>query len=161
MPIELPRGLPFAVDTWTPASALKRHRFLTHAHRDHLAGITTTSAVYASRLTVLIVRHIFPQVNTSLHRISLCLVRFFYLISIPVFLGKFPLSKAWAGRVRGDGARGAGARSGSRRRLHRHCLRRQPLPWSVRQRRPLPILANSLISTTTANSKSFCCSQVR
>uniref|UniRef100_A0A453S2Q7 DNA repair metallo-beta-lactamase domain-containing protein n=1 Tax=Aegilops tauschii subsp. strangulata TaxID=200361 RepID=A0A453S2Q7_AEGTS len=42
MPIELPRGLPFAVDTWTPASALKRHRFLTHAHRDHLAGITTT-----------------------------------------------------------------------------------------------------------------------
>lgn len=73
MPIELPRGLPFAVDTWTPASALKRHRFLTHAHRDHLAGITTTSAagaVYASRLTVLIARHIFPQVNTSLHRTS-------------------------------------------------------------------------------------------
>uniref|UniRef100_A0ACD5ZWC6 Uncharacterized protein n=1 Tax=Avena sativa TaxID=4498 RepID=A0ACD5ZWC6_AVESA len=66
MPIELPRGLPFAVDTWTPASALKRHRFLTHAHRDHLAGITTTSAagaVYASRLTVLIARHIFPQLG--------------------------------------------------------------------------------------------------
>jgi DNA cross-link repair 1A protein len=66
MPIELPRGLPFAVDTWTPASALKRHRFLTHAHRDHLAGITTTSAagaIYASRLTVLIARHIFPQVT--------------------------------------------------------------------------------------------------
>ncbi|CAM0910659.1 unnamed protein product [Alopecurus aequalis] len=66
MPIELPRGLPFAVDTWTPASALKRHRFLTHAHRDHLTGITTTSAagaVYASRLTVLIARHIFPQLG--------------------------------------------------------------------------------------------------
>ncbi|XP_047050665.1 uncharacterized protein LOC124655877 [Lolium rigidum] len=66
MPIELPRGLPFAVDTWTPASALKRHRFLTHAHRDHLVGITTTSAagaVYASRLTVLIARHIFPQLG--------------------------------------------------------------------------------------------------
>ncbi|KAF0901234.1 hypothetical protein E2562_038799 [Oryza meyeriana var. granulata] len=55
MPIEVPRGLPFAVDTWTPASALKRHRFLTHAHRDHLAGITATNvtAVYASRLTIL------------------------------------------------------------------------------------------------------------
>ncbi|KAE8780658.1 putative F-box/LRR-repeat protein 23 [Hordeum vulgare] len=68
MPIELPRGLPFAVDTWTPASALKRHRFLTHAHRDHLAGITTTSAagaVYASRLTVLIARHIFPQLGAD------------------------------------------------------------------------------------------------
>ncbi|KAM0893222.1 hypothetical protein ACQ4PT_025239 [Festuca glaucescens] len=42
---------------WTPASALKRHRFLTHAHRDHLTGITTASvagAVYASRLTVII-----------------------------------------------------------------------------------------------------------
>nr|TKW08096.1 hypothetical protein SEVIR_6G006400v2 [Setaria viridis] len=34
MPIEMPRGLPFAVDTWTSASSLKRHRFLTHAHRD-------------------------------------------------------------------------------------------------------------------------------
>uniref|UniRef100_A0A8R7R252 DNA repair metallo-beta-lactamase domain-containing protein n=3 Tax=Triticum urartu TaxID=4572 RepID=A0A8R7R252_TRIUA len=65
MPIELPKGLPFAVDTWTPASALKRHRFLTHAHRDHLAGITTAGAVYASRLTVLIARHIFPQLGSD------------------------------------------------------------------------------------------------
>ncbi|KAF8712613.1 hypothetical protein HU200_028369 [Digitaria exilis] len=71
MPIELPRGLPFAVDTWTPSSALKRHRFLTHAHRDHLAGIATTSAVsasspvYASRLTVLIALCIFPQVDRA------------------------------------------------------------------------------------------------
>lgn len=71
MPIETPRGLPFAVDTWTPASALKRHRFLTHAHRDHLAGIATTSAVsasspvYASRLTVLIALRIFPQLDRA------------------------------------------------------------------------------------------------
>ncbi|CAO2186605.1 unnamed protein product [Urochloa humidicola] len=71
MPIEMPRGLPFAVDTWTPASAVKRHRFLTHAHRDHLAGIAVTSAVsasspvYASRLTVLISLRIFPQLNPA------------------------------------------------------------------------------------------------
>lgn len=68
----MPRGLPFAVDTWTPASALKRHRFLTHAHRDHLAGITATSAVsassspvYASRLTILIALRIFPQLDRA------------------------------------------------------------------------------------------------
>ncbi|CAL5009456.1 unnamed protein product [Urochloa decumbens] len=71
MPIEMPRGLPFAVDTWTPASAVKRHRFLTHAHRDHLAGIAATSAVsassrvYASRLTVLIALRIFPQLDPA------------------------------------------------------------------------------------------------
>ncbi|BAF22713.1 uncharacterized protein [Oryza sativa Japonica Group] len=67
MPIELPRGLPFAVDTWTAASAVKRHRFLTHAHRDHIAGITATNvaAVYASRLTILIACHIFPQLDRA------------------------------------------------------------------------------------------------
>jgi DNA cross-link repair 1A protein len=71
MPIEMPRGLPFAVDTWTPASSLKRHRFLTHAHRDHLSGIAATSAVsasspvYASRLTILIALRIFPQLDRA------------------------------------------------------------------------------------------------
>ncbi|PAN33256.1 hypothetical protein PAHAL_6G006200 [Panicum hallii] len=71
MPIEMPRGLPFAVDSWTPASALKRHSFLTHAHRDHLAGIAATSAVsasspvYASRLTVLIAIRIFPHLDRA------------------------------------------------------------------------------------------------
>ncbi|KAJ1266833.1 hypothetical protein BS78_07G009000 [Paspalum vaginatum] len=71
MPIEMPRGLPFAVDTWTPASSLKRHRFLTHAHRDHLTGIAATAAVsvsspvYASRLTVLIALRIFPQLDRA------------------------------------------------------------------------------------------------
>jgi DNA cross-link repair 1A protein len=73
MPIEMPRGLPFAVDTWTPASSLKRHRFLTHAHRDHLAGIAATSAVsastsspvYTSRLTILVALRIFPQLDRA------------------------------------------------------------------------------------------------
>ncbi|KAL2906817.1 5' exonuclease Apollo [Bienertia sinuspersici] len=41
MPIEMPRGLPFSVDTWNPNSMLKRHHFLTHAHKDHCSGITT------------------------------------------------------------------------------------------------------------------------
>ncbi|TVU13913.1 hypothetical protein EJB05_37349, partial [Eragrostis curvula] len=68
MPIEMPRGLPFSVDTWTPASSLKRHRFLTHAHRDHLAGIAGTAAapcIYASSITVLITLRYFPQLNRT------------------------------------------------------------------------------------------------
>jgi DNA cross-link repair 1A protein len=65
MPIDVPRGLPFAVDMWTPSSALKRHRFLTHAHRDHLTGITTAAAIYATRLTVLITLHYFPQLDRA------------------------------------------------------------------------------------------------
>ncbi|TVU02133.1 hypothetical protein EJB05_52400, partial [Eragrostis curvula] len=68
MPIEMPRGLPFSVDTWTPASSLKRHRFLTHAHRDHLAGIAGTAAapcIYASSVTVLITLRYFPQLNRA------------------------------------------------------------------------------------------------
>ncbi|TVU13640.1 hypothetical protein EJB05_37060, partial [Eragrostis curvula] len=66
MLIEIPRGLPFSMDTWTLASSLKRHRFLTHAHRDHLAGITDTAAapcIYASSVTVLITLRYFPQLN--------------------------------------------------------------------------------------------------
>ncbi|KAL6619555.1 hypothetical protein ACP70R_034694 [Stipagrostis hirtigluma subsp. patula] len=47
---------------WTAASALKRHRFLTHAHHDHLVGITNAApaSIYASRLTVLIALCISP-----------------------------------------------------------------------------------------------------
>uniref|UniRef100_A0A0D9V8L4 DNA repair metallo-beta-lactamase domain-containing protein n=1 Tax=Leersia perrieri TaxID=77586 RepID=A0A0D9V8L4_9ORYZ len=69
MPIEMPRGLPFAVDTWGPSSRRRRHRFLTHAHRDHLVGAAAAAAdsggdgpgaVYATRLALdLAVRH-FP-----------------------------------------------------------------------------------------------------
>ncbi|TVU06807.1 hypothetical protein EJB05_46842, partial [Eragrostis curvula] len=68
MPIEMPHGLLFSVDTWTPASSLKRHRFLTHAHRDHLAGIAGTAAapcIYASSVTVLITLRYFPQLNRA------------------------------------------------------------------------------------------------
>ncbi|TVU24034.1 hypothetical protein EJB05_26426, partial [Eragrostis curvula] len=68
MPIKMPCGLPFSVDTWTPASSLKRHRFLTHAHRDHLAGIAGNAAapcIYASSVTVLITLRYFPQLNRA------------------------------------------------------------------------------------------------
>ncbi|TVU51420.1 hypothetical protein EJB05_02851, partial [Eragrostis curvula] len=57
---------PFSVDTWTPASSVKRHRFLTHAHHDHLAGIASTAAalcIYTSSDTVLIMLCYFPQLN--------------------------------------------------------------------------------------------------
>uniref|UniRef100_A0A0E0CB50 DNA repair metallo-beta-lactamase domain-containing protein n=1 Tax=Oryza meridionalis TaxID=40149 RepID=A0A0E0CB50_9ORYZ len=70
MPIEMPRGLPFAVDTWGPSSRRRRHCFLTHAHRDHLVGAGAGAdsgecpgAVYATRLTLdLALRH-FPQLE--------------------------------------------------------------------------------------------------
>ncbi|GJN12636.1 hypothetical protein PR202_ga30931 [Eleusine coracana subsp. coracana] len=56
-----PQILPFVVDTWTPASSLKRHRFLTHAHRDHLVGISTD----ATCLTILITLRIYPDIHRA------------------------------------------------------------------------------------------------
>ncbi|KAF0920677.1 hypothetical protein E2562_036185 [Oryza meyeriana var. granulata] len=66
MPIEMPRGLPFAVDTWGPSSRRRRHRFLTHAHRDHLVGAASgegPGAVYATRLTMALALCHFPQLE--------------------------------------------------------------------------------------------------
>uniref|UniRef100_A0ACD5VUN1 Uncharacterized protein n=1 Tax=Avena sativa TaxID=4498 RepID=A0ACD5VUN1_AVESA len=67
MPIEMPRGLPFAVDTWGPSSRRRRHRFLTHAHRDHLVGAGAApddgGIVYATRLTMSLARRHFPQLD--------------------------------------------------------------------------------------------------
>ncbi|KAK4773528.1 hypothetical protein SAY87_028547 [Trapa incisa] len=67
MPIEMPRGLPFSVDTWTQASLRKRHHFLTHAHRDHSVGIANFSnRIYSTCLTKSIVLQHFPQLDGSL-----------------------------------------------------------------------------------------------
>ena len=73
MPIDMPRGLPFAVDTWGPSSRHRRHRFLTHAHRDHLVGAGAAAdesggTVYATRLTLALALRHFPQVITPLVR---------------------------------------------------------------------------------------------
>ncbi|KAJ4775699.1 DNA cross-link repair family protein [Rhynchospora pubera] len=67
MPIEMPKGLPFSVDTWSPASDQKRHHFLTHAHWDHMAGLGAhfSYPVYATRLTKSLVLHYFPQLDES------------------------------------------------------------------------------------------------
>jgi DNA cross-link repair 1A protein len=64
MPIEMPKGLPFAVDTWSSESGGKRYHFLSHAHRDHLAGIESRASypIYATRVTAAIVLNYFPQV---------------------------------------------------------------------------------------------------
>ncbi|KAF8642699.1 hypothetical protein HU200_067073 [Digitaria exilis] len=68
MPIDMPRGLPFAVDTWGPSSRHRRHRFLTHAHRDHLvgagAGTGDGGTVYATRLTLALALRHFPQLES-------------------------------------------------------------------------------------------------
>ncbi|OWM91456.1 hypothetical protein CDL15_Pgr017374 [Punica granatum] len=67
MPIEMPRGLPFSVDTWTQASQRKRHHFLTHAHRDHSVGIANfTNRIYSTRLTQSLVLQHFPRLDGSL-----------------------------------------------------------------------------------------------
>ncbi|KAL5226624.1 hypothetical protein ABZP36_014889 [Zizania latifolia] len=68
MPIEMPQGLPFAVDTWDRSSRRRRHRFLTHAHRDHLVGAGAASgegpgAVYATGLTMALSLRHFPQLE--------------------------------------------------------------------------------------------------
>ncbi|KAL1337558.1 hypothetical protein HN51_032254 [Arachis hypogaea] len=66
MPIEMPRGLPFSVDTWSPSSmASKRHHFLSHAHRDHSSGISSyfSIPIYSTLLTKnLLLRH-FPHLQ--------------------------------------------------------------------------------------------------
>ncbi|CAL4953401.1 unnamed protein product [Urochloa decumbens] len=69
MPIDMPRGLPFAVDTWGPSSRHRRHRFLTHAHRDHLVGAGAAAdggggTVYATRLTLSLALRHFPQLES-------------------------------------------------------------------------------------------------
>ncbi|OEL29903.1 hypothetical protein BAE44_0009078 [Dichanthelium oligosanthes] len=68
MPIDMPRGLPFAVDTWGPSSRHRRHRFLTHAHRDHLVGAGAAAdggcgTVYATRLTLALALRHSPQLE--------------------------------------------------------------------------------------------------
>lgn len=62
MPIEMPKGLPFSVDTWTPSSS-KRHCFLTHAHKDHSSSITCHSSflIYSTNLLQQ-----YPQLDASL-----------------------------------------------------------------------------------------------
>ncbi|KAK7282331.1 hypothetical protein RIF29_11011 [Crotalaria pallida] len=69
MPIEMPRGLPFSVDTWTPSSnATKRHHFLTHAHKDHSSSIASFSSfpIYSTLLTKTLVLQHYPELDGSL-----------------------------------------------------------------------------------------------
>uniref|UniRef100_A0A7C9FCW4 DNA repair metallo-beta-lactamase domain-containing protein n=2 Tax=Opuntia streptacantha TaxID=393608 RepID=A0A7C9FCW4_OPUST len=68
MPIEMPRGLPFSVDTWSPNSKMRRHHFLTHAHKDHCSGIISYSSfpIYSTRVTKSLLLRYFPQLDESL-----------------------------------------------------------------------------------------------
>ncbi|KAL5982667.1 hypothetical protein ACLOJK_016743 [Asimina triloba] len=68
MPIELPRGLPFSVDTWSPSSNNKRYHFLTHAHKDHCLGISLHSSfpIYSTALTKTLLLRQFPYLDDSL-----------------------------------------------------------------------------------------------
>ncbi|WMV53776.1 hypothetical protein MTR67_047161 [Solanum verrucosum] len=66
MPIEMLKGLPFSVDTWSSKSSTKNH-FLTHAHKDHTQGICIYGSypIYCSRLTRTLVLQHFPQLDGS------------------------------------------------------------------------------------------------
>ncbi|KAK4416690.1 5' exonuclease Apollo [Sesamum alatum] len=68
MPIEMPRGLPFSVDTWTPCSKRKRHHFLTHAHKDHAQGIAAHASypIYSTLLTKTLILQYYPQLDGSM-----------------------------------------------------------------------------------------------
>ncbi|KAL8477546.1 hypothetical protein ACS0TY_029730 [Phlomoides rotata] len=68
MPIEMPKGLPFSVDTWTPCSKRKRHHFLTHAHKDHAQGIVAHAnyPIYSTLLTKTLLLQIYPQLDESI-----------------------------------------------------------------------------------------------
>lgn len=68
MPIEMPKGLPFSVDTWSPNSKKKRHHFLTHAHKDHSQGILTHASypIYSTLLTKALVLQHYPQLDEGL-----------------------------------------------------------------------------------------------
>ncbi|CDY21684.1 BnaA09g44350D [Brassica napus] len=71
MSIEMPRGLPFSVDTFGPNTTtkrMKRHHFLTHAHKDHTVGISPSNAVfpiYSTSLTISLLLQRHPQLDES------------------------------------------------------------------------------------------------
>ncbi|KAL3641869.1 hypothetical protein CASFOL_012684 [Castilleja foliolosa] len=67
MPIEMPNGLPFSVDTWSSPSKRKRHHFLTHAHKDHSQGIAAHASypIYSSLLTKTLTLLYYPQLDES------------------------------------------------------------------------------------------------
>ncbi|XP_061995679.1 uncharacterized protein LOC133713665 isoform X2 [Rosa rugosa] len=59
MSIEMPKGLPFSVDTWSSSSKRKRHHFLTHAHKDHSTGISShfSYPIYSTQRTKTVLQH--------------------------------------------------------------------------------------------------------
>ncbi|XP_027361532.1 5' exonuclease Apollo isoform X2 [Abrus precatorius] len=68
MPIEMPKGLPFSVDTWSPSSkSSKRHHFLTHAHKDHSSSITSHASfpIYSTLLTKTLILQHYPHLLSS------------------------------------------------------------------------------------------------
>ena len=72
MSIEMPRGLPFSVDTFGPNTTtkrMKRHHFLTHAHKDHTVGISPSNVafpIYSTSLTISLLLQRHPQLDESL-----------------------------------------------------------------------------------------------
>lgn len=112
MPIEMPRGLPFSVDTWTPSSKRKRHHFLTHAHKDHCSGILTHSSypIYCTHLTKSLVMINYPQVtilySRNTHEWDFVILNIMIIIifnfCFPCVDWGFIICGYWGGPVGGD-----------------------------------------------------------
>ncbi|KAG8383827.1 hypothetical protein BUALT_Bualt04G0054300 [Buddleja alternifolia] len=68
MPIEMPKGVPFSVDTWTACSKRKRHHFITHAHKDHAQGILAHASypIYSTLFTKTLLLKYYPQLDESM-----------------------------------------------------------------------------------------------
>lgn len=86
MSIEMPKGLPFSVDTWSPSSKRKRHHFLTHAHKDHSIGISThfSYPIYSTHLTKTLLLQHYPKVCPSIFQLS-TLAHFIFQVKVSIF----------------------------------------------------------------------------
>lgn len=133
MPIEMPKGLPFSVDTWSPSSKTKkRHHFLTHAHRDHSSGIAShfSFPIYSTALTISLLLQQFPQVilrpSSFLVPIFPFMVRLLLICS--VYICAYTYS-AWWVLVRENWGWRVGDRWRPRWILQGYGSRRESLPW--------------------------------
>lgn len=95
MPIEMPKGLPFSVDTWSLCSKRKRHHFLTHAHKDHSSGICThfSFPIYSTLLTKTLLFQHYPQVClfylpvfAMILSMALFFIFYFFLLGVILWL---------------------------------------------------------------------------
>lgn len=133
MPIEMPRGLPFSVDTWTPSSNMKRTHFLTHAHKDHAQGIISHASypIYSTLLTKTLLRQFYPQARAYSFNLNFTTINFRWplafsdriVVRIVFAAWWIDVRRYWGRSISGDWRSGWWFRC--------HCVWRQSLSRSV------------------------------